>query len=173
MARKSKISRNTMFYSETDFNFETEIGENYISQDMNQTVLVFQIDRTKTTVVDLYGESVDEDSIVYKDPVEINVTYTLEEGENKSYDKAQNLGSFVQVGNFNFGVYEKTLKKNKIDIKKGDYIGLQVTEDQMEYFVVVNDGRVNFDNKHTMNGYKPFYRTVRCVIADKNEFKGI
>src|ERR1035437_2499455 len=140
--RKAKIVRNTMFYSEADLNFETQIGIDYISQDMNQTVLVFQVDRTKTSVIDIYGESVDDESIAYKEPVEINVVLTLNEAVNKAYDKTQNLGRYLLIGNLSFRVYEKTLKDNKIDISYGDYIGYQVTSDQMEYFVGSEERRV-------------------------------
>lgn len=170
--RKSKINRNSMFYSEKDFEFETQIGLDYISQDMNQSVLVFQVDRTKTQVDDIYGESVDSTSIAYKEPVEINVVLLLAEAANKSYDKTQSLARYLLTGNLKFGVYEKTLKDNKIDIMNGDFIGLQVTEDQMEYFEVSNDGRINFDNKHTMYGLKSFYRTIFAVPVDKNIFNG-
>lgn len=173
MARKSKIVRNTVFYSENDYNFETQIGLDYISQDMNQSVFVFQVDRDKTEVLDLYGESVGENSISYKEPVEINVIFKLDAATNKSYDKSQNLARYLQVGNLTFHVYEKTLKDNKIDISYGDYIGIQITPDQMEYFVVTNDGRVNFDNKHMMYGFKSFYRTILCSTVDKSEFNGI
>lgn len=173
MARKAKITRNTIFYSEKDYQFETQIGLDYISQDMNQTVTVFQVDRLKTSTVNLYGESIDEDSISYKEPVEINVIYLLDGAVNKSYDKTQNIARYLQVGNLSFNVYEKTLKDNKIDISYGDYIGLQVTDEQMEYFVVTNDGRINFDNKHMMYGFLPYFRTISCASADKNEFKGV
>jgi hypothetical protein len=170
--RKSKIARNTLFYSEKDYNFEVSIGENYLKQDMNQTVVVFQVDREKTQTLDIYGESEDKNAVSYKNPVEINVSLLLDKAANKTYDKTQGLGHFLLTGNLTFGVYEKTLSDNKIDISFGDYIGLQVTQDKMEYFEVTNDGRVNFDNKHTMFGYKPFYRTVSAVPADKNKFDG-
>ncbi len=162
-----------MFYSESDFNLESNIGLDYISQDINQNVLVFQVDRNKTLSYDLYGESVDSESIMYKEPIEINVLLLLDSSINKSYDKNQNLGRYLQVGNLRFHVYEKTLKDKNVDISYGDYIGLQVTPDQMEYFVVVNDGRVNFDNKHSMYGFRKLYRTVDCVSVDKNEFNGV
>ena len=171
--RKAKIVRNTMFYSEDDYNFETEIGLDYISQDMNQTILLFQVDRTKTSTLDLYGESLGEDSIAYKEPVELNVVLSLDAAVNKTYDKTQNLARYLQVGNLIFHVYDKTLKENKVDISYGDFIGLQVTPDQMEYFVVTNDGRINFDNKHTMYGFKSFYRTINATPVDRNEFKGL
>lgn len=171
--RKSKLNKNTMFYSDKDADFEIQIGEDYVKQDMNQSVMVFQIDRNKTATLDLYGESVDETSISYKDPVEINVVLLLAEAVNKSYDKTQGLARYLLTGNLNFGVYEKTLKENKIDISFGDYIGLQVTPDQMEYFVVTNDGRINFDNKHTMYGTKSYFRSIFCSPCDKNEFNGV
>ena len=75
-------------------------------------------------------------------------------------------------GNLSFNVYEKTLIENKIDITYGDYIGVQIKEDQMEYFEVVNDGRVNFDNLHTLYGLKSYFRTVICTPVDKNIFNG-
>lgn len=171
--RKSKIVRNTMFYSDEDFEFESEIGMDYVSEDMNQTVLVFQVDRTKTSTLDIYGESIDETSISYKDPVEISVIFILDDASNKSYDKSQGLARYLLTGNLSFSVYEKTLTDNKIDIIFGDYIGIQVTSDQMEYFEVTNDGRINFDNAHTMYGTKSFYRTVKCTPCDKNVFNGI
>lgn len=171
--RKSKIKTNSLFYSDEDYNFETELGLDYISQDINQSILIFQVDRLKTQTFDLYGESIDEKSISYKEPVEINVILNLESAVNKSYDKTQNLARYLQVGNLKFHVYEKTLIDNKIDISYGDYIGIQVTPDQMEYFVVSNDGRINFDNKHKMYGRKSFYRSIEAVSVDRNEFSGI
>ena len=62
--------------------------------------------------------------------------------------------------------------RNKCDIKKGDYIGIQTDTNHMEYFSVFNDGRVNFANTQNMNGYKPFFRTISAASVDKNEFNG-
>lgn len=171
--RKSKIVRNSMYYSESDFTFECLVGSDYIRQDMNQTVLLFQVDRNKSETLDLYGESVGEESISYKEPVELNVIFSLDSANNKAYDKDKNLGRYLQVGNLNFNVYNKELTDNKVDISYGDYIGVQVTPDQMEYFVVTNDGRINFDNKHTMYGYKSYYRSISAVPCDRSEFNGV
>lgn len=173
MSRKSKLTRNTIFYSENNYNFDLKIGMDYVNQDMNQTVLVFQVDRTKTQTINIYGETINESSISYKDPVEINVVLLLDEAANKSYDKDQGVGRYLLTGNLKFGVFEETLKKNKIDISYGDFIGYQVNNDQMEYFEVTNDGRINFDNRHSMYGTKPFYRTISCTPCDKNIFSGI
>ena len=44
----------------------------------------------------------------------------------------------------------------------------------MEYFIVTNDGRVNYDNKHTMMGITPYYRNVECsVVSDITETKNL
>lgn len=171
--RVKKLNRNVSFYSDADFSLDTEIGMEYLMHDCNQTVLVFQVDRNKTITQDIYGESVDDTSINYKEPVEINVVLNLAESVNKTYDKTQNLGRYLMTGNLVFHVYEKTLSDNNIDISYGDFIGYQVNDDQMEYFEVTNDGRVNFDNKHTMFGKKSFYRSIFCTPVDKNVFNGI
>lgn len=153
--RTQKINRNTMFYSEDDFKFEEEIGLNYISQDMNQVILLFQIDRLRSKTLDIYGETENEEDIAYHEPIELNAVVTLEKSDLKAYDRNKGVARYKQIGNLKVGIYNKTLEDNKIDIKDGDYIGYQVTPDQLEYFVVANDGRVNFDNAHSMYGTRP------------------
>ena len=44
----------------------------------------------------------------------------------------------------------------------------------MEYFIVADDGRINYDNKHTMWGIKPYYRSISCtVVSDITETKNL
>jgi hypothetical protein len=57
-----------------------------------------------------------------------------------------------------------------VDIKKGDYIGVQISQTHMEYFTVSNDGRNNYDNAHTLFGVGPLYRTIECYPVDQSEF---
>jgi hypothetical protein len=59
------------------------------------------------------------------------------------------------------------------EISYGDYIGYAVSETEIRYYTVVNDGVKNFDNIHTIMGYKAAFRTIVCVIADASEFKGL
>jgi hypothetical protein len=59
----------------------------------------------------------------------------------------------------------------KTTISYGDYIGYPVSE--IRYFTVVNDGSKNYDNKHTIMGYKGAFQTVICTPADTTEFKGV
>ena len=90
----------------------------------------------------------------------------------KTYDSKTNLGVYLQAGKLNFTVFQATLDELECDIKKGDYIGVQVTNTKMIYYTVVNDGKINYDNAHTVYGYKPYYRTIQCAIVDTNEFNG-
>jgi hypothetical protein len=83
-------------------------------------------------------------------------------------------GYYVTVGQLMFNIYQKELDENDCDINRGDYIGLQVTPDHMEYFVVADDGRVNYDNAHTMWGTVPYFRTIKCtVVSDITETANI
>ncbi len=169
--RRVPIKRNNLFYSEKDFQFETEIGKTYLEQDVNQTVILYEVDLEKTNLDAVYNES-KSDSVVFKTPVELHVIYKIEPSELASYDKSKNLGTYIKSGKLTFGVYQATLDELKADIKVGDYIGVQVTPTHMEFYTVVNDGRNNFDNNHTIFGYKPSWRSISCAYVNPNEFNG-
>ena len=48
----------------------------------------------------------------------------------------------------------------------------QEDEKTIKYYTVSNDGSIFSDNKHTINGYKGFYRTITCVPTSEDEFNG-
>lgn len=168
---KVPINRNNLFYSEKDFQYEMEIGKNYLEQDVNQTVILYEVDLNKTNLDAIYSES-KSDSIIFKPPVELHVLYNVEPGELSSYDKSKNLGTYIKSGKLTFGVYQSTLDELGAEIKVGDYIGVQVTPAHMEFYTVVNDGRNNYDNSHSVFGYKPAWRSVSCAYVNPNEFNG-
>lgn len=169
---KLPINRNNLFYSEESFLVEEELGRQYVEMDMNQTVILYQVDLEKTSSDSLYGET-HMNNVVFKTPIEVHCVYDLEEPEFKSYDKSKNLGTYMKSGKLTVGVYQSTLDELGVDIKVGDYIGVLVNNKHIEFFVVSNDGRNNYDNKHTIFGVKPFYRTIICASVDPNEFKGV
>jgi hypothetical protein len=79
----------------------------------------------------------------------------------------------LEPGNITVSVYIKTLNDLDIDIDFGDYIGYAVTENSIRYYSVANDGLKNFDNKHTIMGYKGAFRTITCAPIDETEFRGM
>ena len=140
-------SKTNMFYSEDDFIFETEMVEGYIEEDLNQSVVLYEIDRRKTNVNAIYKEAT-SGNIRYKAPKEIPCMYEIKDSEIKSFDGKSSNGVYTQDGNLVLYVLVKTLKKYNADIKRGDYIGVQIDTNRMKYFTVVNDGKVNSSNTH-------------------------
>ena len=164
------ITRLNKFFSEEDFNLDISMGEEWLHGDMNFTLVLYRVDRQRTVKDDVYGEVV-EDGIQFLAPVEFKGYVQLEAPENKDMGDARL--SQMEAGNIKIGVYQNQLDMLAIDINLGDYIGYYETETRVRYFTVVNDGRVNSDNKHTYGGYKKFYRSVIGSPVNENEFKGI
>lgn len=171
-SRKIPINRNNLFFSDESFLFEEDLAYEYISQDMNQTVILYEVDLERSNLNQTYFES-EKNNIVFKTPVELHVIYKINDSQLKSYETNKNLGNYIKPGTLNIRVLQKTLDENNCDIKIGDYIGIQVSETHLEMYTVINDGRVNYDNKHTIYGIKPFYRNIDCAPVDNNEFNGV
>lgn len=169
--RRVPINRNSLFYDSETFEIENELGRNYVEQDMGQTVVLYQVDASSTQVDAVYGET-SPGSVTYKTPVEIPCVYEIEEPELKAYDKDKSLGTYMKTGKLKVGVYESTLEDFGVDIKKGDYLGVQVKPETMIFFSVVNDGKNNYDNAHALWGTVPLYRTIQGVPVEPSEFDG-
>jgi hypothetical protein len=167
---KVPITRIGRFFGSEDYNLEIEMGSEWLSGDMNFTLVVYQVDKTKTKTDDVYGEAL-TDGIKFKPPVEVNAYVQILAPENK------NLGTSkinqMEPGNLRFSVYQKQLEDLSIEINYGDYIGYYESETKVRYYVVNNDGRVNSDNKHTYGGYRPFYKTYIASPVSNDEFRGL
>lgn len=170
MENKLPISRLGKFFSQDDFDFNMKLGEEYLHGDLSQKLVLYRVDRTNTDIDNVYGE-VGKDEIKFHLPVEFYGLVKIESPKNSEYNK----GSirYLEPGNLTVSVFIKHLDELNIDINYGDYIGYSETEDKIRYYTVVNDGKVVSDNKHTLYGFKPFYRTINCVISLDNEFRGI
>lgn len=165
------ITRINKFFSEEDFLLEINMGREAIEGDGNFTVILYRVNREMTEFDDLYGEGT-KDGIRFYPPIELKVIPILAEPENKSYN---NDGSarYLQDGPLTFGIYQSQLKEEDIDINYGDYIGYPITETEIRYFSVSNDGKKNFDNAHTIMGFKGAFRSITCAPVDANEFRGL
>lgn len=171
--RKVPVRRNSKFFGQEDFKLETGFMQEYMEQDANQTVILYQVDLERTQVNDIYHEA-KEGTIRFKVPIELPVIYEIQDAEMKTYDTKTMKGYYVKTGKLVFSILLKTLEENNCDINRGDYIGIQVSPEHMEYFTVADDGRVgSMSNKFTMFGTIPFARTITCApISDKSEFNG-
>jgi hypothetical protein len=165
------ITRINKFFSEEDFGLEISMGREALEGDGNFTIILYRVDRETSASDNLYGEA-PKDGIKYFSPVELKVVPILDEAENKAYNGNGSL-RYLQDGQFTFGIYDSQLSELDVQISYGDYIGYPVTETEIRYFSVVNDGVKNYDNKHTIMGYKGAFRTIKCAPIDANEFRGV
>ena len=164
------INRSNKFFSVDDFELEVDFGREWLEGDINIKVVLFQVDRQNSLTDNIYGEA-PKGGISFKPPVEVTVNFKMDEPTNKSYNTDGSL-RYSEHGNITLGIYQKHLMELGVEITYGDYIGYQENETTIKYFTVVNDGKINSDNKHTINGYKGFYRTVSCVPTSEDEFNG-
>ena len=171
--RKNPIRRNSKFFSGEDFALEEDFMLEYLEQDANQTVILYQIDYERTKINTTYYEAKRED-IKFKPPVELTVVYEVADADPRAYGKDISKGVYSKPGVLTFSVLLKTLEENECDIRRGDYIGIQVTPEHIEYWTVSDDGRVgSMSNKFSKYGTKPFARTITCApISDISEFNG-
>jgi hypothetical protein len=148
------------------------MGREAIEEDGNFTIILYRVDRTLTSSDSLYGEST-MDGIRFLPPIELKVSPSLSAPENKTYNSGSGSLRYLQDGQLIFSIYEAQLNEKQIDLSYGDYVGYAVNESEIRYFSVVNDGVKNYDNKHTIMGYKGAFRTILCASVEYNEFKGV
>lgn len=166
------INRNNKFFSKEDFDFELELGMEYLQEDINQTIVLYEIDLEATNMNSVYKEA-SRNNIRFKIPKELVAIYEIEAPRTKSYENKTSGGIYSINGNLKVGIFQKTLDEQQCEIKRGDYIGIAVDSDLMVYFVVTDDGKINTANANTMWGTKPIFRNVEATIVDNNEFNGM
>ena len=170
MNNKLPITRLGKFFSQDDFDINIQMGQEYLHGDLNMKLVLYRVDRQKTDNDSVYAEA-GMDEIKYFPPIEFNALVKIDEPKNTTYKAG--MVRYNEPGNLTLSVYIKHLQELNIDIRYGDFIGYQDTEDKLRYYTVANDGRVTSDNKHKMFGYKPHYRTIVCVPAQETEFRGV
>lgn len=169
---KVPVTRNNKFFGMEDFDLEIGFATEYLEQDANQEIILYQVDLEKTKVNDTYNEAT-KDAIRFKTPIVLPVIYEIVDAETKSYNNKIQTGYYAKTGKLTFSVLLSTLEENHCDISRGDYIGIQIDTEHREYFTVVDDGRVNMtSNKFTLYGTKPYARTIIAASVDAGEFNG-
>lgn len=162
------VMRNPLFYDEQSFKYETDLVENYLEMDVNQTVILYRVDREKTQINDIYKEN--NDKIRFMNPVELPCLYQVDRSQIKSYDAKKANGVYVLPGNLTVYMMVKTLEKYDCDISRGDYLGVYIDDGRMIYFAVTDDGKVNTANENIIGAYRPGWRLI--TAAPQTEFNG-
>ena len=170
MENKLPITRLGKFFSQDDFDINIQMGEEYLHGDLNMKLVLYRVDKNKTSTDSVYAEA-GKDDIKYLPPIEFNGLVKIDEPKNATYKNG--ILRYQEPGNMVISVYIKHLNELNIDIRFGDYIGYQDSEDKVRFYTVVNDGKITSDNKHKMFGFKPHYRTITCTIVQEGEFRGV
>jgi hypothetical protein len=165
------ITRVNKFFSEEDYRLEIQMAREAIEGDGNFTLILYKINRDLTESDNLYGEAT-PDGIRFYPPIELKVLPMISESENKTYNP-NGSARYLQDGLLTFIIYQEQLDELETEINYGDYIGYPVNENTVRYYSVTDDNIKNFDNKHTIMGYKSAFRTIICAPVDKSEFTSI
>jgi len=112
MKHKLPITRISKFFSETDFDLNQQIGQEYLHGDINMKLVLFRVDKQKTDTDEVYAE-VGKDQIKFLPPIEFNGLVKIEEPKNTTYKGG--LGRYLEPGNMTVSVYLKHLEELKID----------------------------------------------------------
>lgn len=167
--RQVPVTRINKFFSEEDYKLQISFGREYVESFGNFTLILYRVNRETTNSDSIYGEA-STNEIRYFPPVELKVFPTLKEPENKVYNTKDGTNRYLQDGQLLFSIYTVQLDELAVDISFGDYIGYPVTETEIRYFAVVNDGLKNYNNENTIMGYKAAVRNILCAPVDSNEF---
>lgn len=172
MERKTRIpiTRLSRYYDDSDFEMELEMAREVIEDDAGFKIVLFRVDKTHSNS-DIYGES-NKREIRFHPPIELYVTPLLDDAENKNYGENGTM-KYQEYGNFTFTILNKQMEEKNIDINYGDLVGYALSENNLKYFEVFDDGRINEDNKSTQFGFKSIFSKIKCVTVDPNQFNGI
>jgi hypothetical protein len=168
--RQVPITRLGKFFGGEDFDLDINMGREWLGGDMNFTIVVYKVDRTKTVQDDVYGEVL-QDGIQFLAPVSITAYVKIEEASENFLGNSKIIQN--EPGVLRFHVYKKDLAQLGLNIELGDYIGYWITENQARYYSIVDAGIPDYDNKHTYGGYKSFYYSYTATPVSENEFRGI
>jgi hypothetical protein len=168
--RRIPIKRINKFFSSRDYDLEIQMGREAIEGDGNFTVILYRIDRETTQSDDIYNEA-SASEINFLPPIELYVMPIIEKAENKTYNSSSM--RYLEDGNLKFIVYSEHLNELRVDVSLGDYVGYYINETDVVYYNVTDAGEKNYDNAHTIIGYKGAYRIINCTIANEDEFNGI
>jgi hypothetical protein len=170
MNNKLPITRLSKFFSQEDFDINIQMGQEYLHGDLNMKFVLYRVDREKTDTDSIYAE-VGKDEIKFFPPVEVNGLVQITEAKNSSYKNG--VMRYIEPGNLTIKIYLSHLTELGVSIRYGDFVGYAESEEKLRFYQVVDDGRIQADNKHKMFGYKPHYLTLVCAPVQETEFRGI
>jgi len=129
------ITRLGKFFGGEDFDLDISMGREWLGGDMNFTIVLYKVDRTKTVQDAVYGEVL-QDGIQFLPPVSINAYVRIEEAAEQFLGQSKIIQN--EPGLLKFAVYKQELADLQVNIELGDYIGLQkLKQDTIQLLMLV------------------------------------
>jgi hypothetical protein len=104
--RNVPITRLNKFFGAEDFDLDVGMGREWLEGDMNFTLVLYKVDRTKTNTDDVYGETT-KDSIKFHPPIEFKAFVQVSAPENKFLGNSKL--DQMEPGNIRISVYQSNL----------------------------------------------------------------
>ena len=79
--RNVPITRLNKFFGAEDLDLDVNMGKEWLHGDMNITLVLYRVDKTKTDNDDIYGEA-GKDSIKFHPPIEFKALVQVSAPEN-------------------------------------------------------------------------------------------
>ena len=111
--RNVPITRLNKFFGAEDFDLDVGMGREWLEGDMNFTLVLYKVDRTKTNTDDIYGETT-MDSIKFHPPIEFRAFVQVSAPENKFLGNSKL--DQMEPGNIRISVYQSHLDELGIEI---------------------------------------------------------
>ena len=126
------ITRLTKFIQKSDYDFDIDLGVEYLHGDLNMRLVLYHVDRDLTPNSNVYAE-VGKDEIKFFPPIEFNGLVKIESTANKAY--TDGLNRYLEPGNMRISVYIRHLEELNIEIQNGDYIGYSENETKFRFYM--------------------------------------
>ena len=164
------IKRTPLFMSETSLDLDIEAARSYLRQDTNFIVNLYRINVIESRVDDLYGESLPADKKFFP-PISLSVMLNINDSDQSFMSE---IGIIREdVGELKFDVFIKELKERNVEINRGDVVGYNATGEIERYYEVVKSDNIIDSNVKTFGGFKPIYKTIRCVPVKDDVILGL
>lgn len=148
-----------MFMNDESFDLDIMYGEHYLETDVNYFILIYKVNIITSKVHELYGQAKSKDK-EYLPPVKLNALVDVGDNENEYY--GENNSGIVRedTGEIRVRVYLNELKRNKIEIDRGDIMEWNQSGENARYYEVQSAQNVVDSTSQTIAGFKPYWKQV-------------
>lgn len=170
--KNSPINRLSKYFNENEHQYYIDNVREYLTT-LDTNITFFIVDKFKSTVDDLYGESKSYE-IEIKNEITVPAIINLTAKENEAYVDGTGALFHEEEGNIEVTVLAQDLKDNDgaYLVNYGDYMGFQVSESKWAYYEVVDPSKLVGQNKMSHMGYRYVWQKFIGAPVEASQFNG-